>query len=129
VAKSKRQIADEAYLRVMATPLPDGTLPGQIDALSGEMAGVSRFPADPEWGSVPPECPGCGRKQTAQRGWTAMSAVAGRALTIQCGGCGKVVPVADSVHERVRQIARAEFAGSDRPPAKVDRGARQRGAG
>lgn len=92
MGKSKRQLADEAYRRVMdqvAMPLDE---PQQVST-------VQRHEA------VPETCPGCAKRMTLASGW---ALVFGDLL--QCGGCGLRIEVPRTAYERFAIALHEHFA-------------------
>lgn len=135
MGKSKRQLADEAYLRITRDPTPVGTLPGQIDLLSGAVAAAPVLPSPVAVPLIPAACPACGAAMTERSGWTACLHEEERfgepidPVFIQCGKCGGRLQVPLGPWLSLRAALRATFGRSDRPPPKVERVRRTRGAG
>lgn len=154
--KSKRQLADEAYLRSMEAldgraPVPAGTLPGQIDLVDGAVAGTDDRGADAILDGIPEQCPRCQRAQTLALGWTCATRYCVGCLRperdhphfecatfeppsaqyVQCGNCGMQVAVRRGAWETLRLALTARFGASDRAPIPKHnlRGDRPRGAG
>lgn len=131
MGKSKRQLADEAWLRSeaqRAEAVPEGTLVGQIDLVSGTVAGAGK--EEEAFTSAPANCPSCQKRMTVQHGW----AVSSHGPYLQCGFCGHMLPVTPEAHEETRkQIAhhfeQFRLARIEADKAKTKRGPRVRGAG
>jgi ribosomal protein S27E len=144
--KKKLSAADAAYFKNLEqlegrAPLHDGALPGQIDMLTGEIAGstervpVGAFvPETPKvhehvaWPRIPVHCPGCDKIMSIESGWTPLKPREDR--KIQCGVCGHIIIVPQGPYDTLALALRARFGGADLAPVKVDKsGKKTRGAG
>lgn len=126
MAKSKRQRADEAYLKTE-------TLAGQIDAFDGvQGADDERKPIHDDGRSAPEICPHCFKRMDQEAGgkWTHLKQWRPEdGCRLQCNFCGGIVVVNEIVWHEVRELAIATFrdrkAGKlSNPRGRSDRGAR-----
>lgn len=121
--KTKRQLADEAWLRAQQIDLA-----GQLES-TGEKEEIGN-PVD----GIPEECPNCKRAMTVKSGWTILSE-AGTPWQhghLCCGFCGHEVLVTIAARDALRQAMHIEFkrrAAALAPLPKNTRGPRSRGAG
>lgn len=106
--KTRRQLADEAYLRNEQLVLDVAHEPQQHV--------VQHFDR------LPAECPGCQRVQKHERGWVL---VFGDLL--QCGGCSTTISVPREEYERYGR-ALHEYYARKNAQKKADHGPRIRGA-
>lgn len=111
MAKSKKALADEAYLKTE-------TLRGQIDAFDGvQGADTTRPPIHDSGESPPPVCPHCfkamGPLNVAGGRWTHLKRWDNDPCQLQCNDCGGAVIVSEDVWQQVRELAIATF--RDRP--------------
>lgn len=116
--KSKRQLADEAWLR-LNTPDEHGALPGQLPL--GDPPKVAA--SEPVFDAAPTKCPSCDRRMTLDHGWTPLSA----GPFIQCGFCGETLRVGEGTHESLRYAIRERYLQLNAPKPKA-KPKRQRGA-
>src|SRR5436190_10458453 len=100
MAKSKKQIADEAYHRIEAQRL---AMPGQL-AIDGSIVGEP--PLDPmetfrpaAFTKIPPMCPQCKTYMRDSFGgaWTPVRCMPSHLAGLQCGHCSTVIVVTDEV--------------------------------
>ena len=132
MAKSKRQLADEAWLRVN-TPDNNGALPGQLD-IEGQLQQQDdeRMRAlgaqAPVLTSIPYRCPSCDREQTLMHGWAYSRQ--GDPPTIQCPRCGARYAVPEEERDKYRAAVKNAYAllPKSPPPAKK-KAKKARGAG
>jgi hypothetical protein len=143
MAKSKRQLADEAYMRSMETlsgavPVEPGVLVGQL-TIEGTVEGTNgREELHPIKGA-PRHCPGCTADMLVVYGgsWTPMWTktddatdlpLAGEITRLQCGKCSYVVVVAHATWLEVKAERRRTVGRRDAPPPKREK-KKTRGAG
>lgn len=122
--KSKRQLADEAWLR-LNTPDENGALPGQLPL--GDPPKVAA--SEPVFAEAPAKCPKCDRRMTLDHGWTPNSE-SGRPIdsyTIQCGFCGVRLSVTHATWQALKDAIRARYLQLNAPKPKA-KPKRQRGA-
>lgn len=118
--KTRRQLADEAYLRSQQLDIT-GALEPTPD--------VKEFPLTEQ---VPATCPECSRTMTMASGWTILRA---GHQALQCGFCGWCIVIADAAvfnafAETARQLADARARSlEDRHKKRTPSGKRTRGAG
>lgn len=136
--KKKLSPADAAFLRQQAlldgrVPVPEGTLPGQIDLLDGSVAGFAPA-AEQEAGvqhvaypHIPERCTKCDKLMTINSGWTPMKPEEER--RIQCGSCGEIIVVPRGAYDTLHLAIAARFGRRDIYIPKVARVKKQRGAG
>jgi hypothetical protein len=121
--KSKRQLADEAYRRVVEGS-PQIDLTEQIALEEQEAKGPPPPIADLS------TCPSCGRKQTARWGWTVNPSQPG---SVVCGNCGRAFVATERDWKALMMELRAfavEQAARLAPLPKKDKGQkRARGGG
>lgn len=136
--KKKLSPADAAYLRqeeLLAgrVPVPEGTLPGQIDMLDGSVAGfapVTEQQVAREYvklDAIPERCTKCDKLMTINSGWTPMKPE--DAHRIQCGSCGEIIVVPKGSYDTLALALRWTFGKVDRYVAPVVREKKSRGAG
>lgn len=136
--KKKLSEADAAYLRQQAllegrVPVPEGTLPGQIDLLDGSVAGFApaAAPVDPkeypELSQIPDRCTKCDRVMTLNSGWSPMKPEEDR--RIQCGQCGEIIVVPEGAYATLALALRNRFHNVDRYVVPLTRIKKQKGAG
>jgi hypothetical protein len=132
MAKTKRQLADEAYRRVYEGQID---LEDQARELAAQEArGDTIVPEGPpdtgEPLSEPPaSCPACGAARSPVLLWAYMrQGDERRTWRIQCVLCGHIVRVTAAAWEKLRTDTRKRFPGLTRPARekkpKQDRGAR-----
>lgn len=109
---TKKQLADEAYLRNQQLEIPNT-----------EPVPQERF--IPYFDAVPTNCPECTKMMTVRSGWTLMFGD-----ILQCGGCGHSIQVPRAEYERLGKAIHDAHPHGDGyvPPPKL-KGPRQRGAG
>ncbi len=147
--KSKRQLADEAWLR-LNTPNEEGVLPGQLPL--GDPPKVAA--SEPVFAEAPAKCPSCDRRMTLDHGWTpstggcyclhlldqhpdGSSCVSEgcrclvyrpKPLTITCGFCGWAQLITEPAWRALREAIRERYlalnAQKPKPQPKRQRGAR-----
>lgn len=124
--KSKRALADEAWLR-LNTPDTNGALPGQLDLVAAiDAAERPPVEAPPPVDGIPHLCPNCNRAMSLASGWALSSAT--REPEIQCGFCGKRYSVTREAHEQHRLAIRNYFAMLPKAPPKKKSTPKNRGA-
>lgn len=115
MAKSKRALADEAWVRVN-TPDNNGALPGQLDLVALIERGELPVPAPAmPVGDIGNDCPNCGKTLSILHGW-AYSREA--PWTLQCPNCAKRFEVSEEKHHLYRDLVRATYAALPSPPPK-----------
>jgi hypothetical protein len=119
MAKTKRQLADEAWQRTMAQ-LPSDTL-GQRDLLTGECIGALKAPPMTE---LPAACPACAYTGGVQHLPFHQQTEPGH---VMCGWCGARFDVGVKAWEALKAEVRRRFA--EPPKVAVKRERRTRGAG
>lgn len=131
MAKSKRALADEAWLR-LNTPDNTGGLPGQLD-IEGQIAEQANVvaretavAAPPSLDKVPECCPSCGVRMTLAHGW-AYSREGPTA--IQCPKCGTRYAVPEVEHGIYRNQVRAYYAALPKAVVKKKDSGRKRTRG
>lgn len=155
MGKSQKKLADEAYMRSVEqlegrAPVPPGVLPGQIDMLTGEIAGsaekVEHYAHDPHGNEIAcpvgdgsvmfldhirDHCPTCARVMTIASGWTPLHAEEGQDTKVMCGHCGQIAIVPANEWKTLRLALQRQYADVDRwtPPLKPEKKGRTRGAG
>jgi hypothetical protein len=145
MGKSKRQLADEAYMRSMETlagraPVPEGVLVGQL-GIDGSVAGTSGMVIPHPIKGVPEHCPGCDANMIIVYGgsWTPMyvrcsdetdAPLAGETCKLQCAYCSRIVVVTPMTWQAVKDERRRTIGRSDAHARAVSqRGTKTRGAG
>lgn len=152
MGKSQRKLADEAYQRSVEqlegrAPIAPGVLPGQIDMLTGEIAGstekVEHYAHDPHGNEpvthfarlvcdhIPDHCPQCGKHMHLASGWTPLHAEEGDPTRVMCGNCGQVAEVPFGEWKVLSLALAAQYRDVDRwsPPLKPEKKGKTRGAG
>jgi hypothetical protein len=124
MGKSKRQLADEAWLR-LNSPGPDGQLPGQLPL--GDPPKVKA--EEPVFYEAPTKCPACDRRMTLDHGWTPNSEGGNPegVYTIQCGFCGTRLYVEGEVHRALKAAIHERYMQLNAPKPEA-RPKRARGA-
>lgn len=142
MGKSKRQLADEAYMRSMETlsgraPVPEGVLVGQL-VIDGSVEGTNGRAIPHPIKGAPETCPGCRADMVIVYGgsWTPSyvrcsdetdSPLAGEVCKLQCAYCAHIVIVTPATWLAVKMERRRTIGRSDAPPppkkAKKTRGA------
>ncbi|MEP6990086.1 MAG: hypothetical protein ABJA80_04080 [bacterium] len=136
--KKRLSPADAAFLRQQAlldgrVPVPEGTLPGQLNLLDDSVAGFA--PAAEQaapsiavaYPSIPTHCTQCEKIMTINSGWTPLKPESER--RIQCGSCGEIIVVPRGAYDTLHLAIAARFGKRDTYVLKLARVKKQRGAG
>lgn len=128
MGKSKRQLADEAWLR-LNTPDNTGALPGQLTIegaiASAEAAAQPPRPAPPSLDPIPERCPACDVILRIDHGWVCSK---WGEPTVQCPRCATRYSVTREEHERYREAVMDYYAKLPKPALPKRGGGRTRGA-
>jgi hypothetical protein len=119
-----REKADAAYLRSLQVDLEDDIAVAAQEARGDSISGAGHSIPKEVFLRLPESCPACGNGVQNGRvyNWTHLLWTA-QHWQLQCGLCGKIVNVIESVWQQAKQMNRNRFGGAD---IKAPRKARQR---